>query len=275
VLFRSRVLNGLITHVSTGTTRTYGQVAAAAALLPVPVGTPLVPDSEFRVIGKTQRRVDIPAKVDGSAIYGLDVRLPNMVYGIVRHCPTLGGTLAKTPATPSGMIAVVPTRVMTGTQRGLEAVNNVNAIIVVGPNTWDTWRASKKLSLSWTQPANAAALNSTQFLNDAKALANAATPYVAGGTNPPGTVYAVEGTAAAAASAIGAAAKVVEATYTLPYVAHACMEPLNCTVDYVAGVRCDIYAPTQGAKGVLQLAMTLTGLPASAIKVNPAFPVLS
>ncbi|WP_414660559.1 xanthine dehydrogenase family protein molybdopterin-binding subunit [Horticoccus sp. 23ND18S-11] len=265
------VVNGLITHVSTGTTRTYGQVAAAAALLPVPVGAPLVPDSEFRVIGKTQRRVDIPAKVDGSAIYGLDVRLPNMVYGIVRHCPTLGGTLAKTPATPSGMIAVVPTRVMTGTQRGLEAVNNVNAIIVVGPNTWDTWRASKKLSLSWTQPANAAALNSTQFLNDAKALANAATPYVAGGLNPPGTLYTVEGDATTANTAINQGASIVDAVYTLPYVAHACMEVLNCTVDYVPGVKCDVYVPTQSARSVLTLVATLTGLAPSQITVHTTY----
>ena len=266
-----RVDNGTITHVATGVTRTYGQVAAAAALLPVPVDAPLVPDSEFKVIGRTQPRADIPAKVDGSAIYGLDVRLPNMVYGIVRHCPSFGGTLASTPATPSGMLAVVPTRIVVGTGRGLEATNNVNAVVLVGPNTWDTWRAAKKLSLSWTLPPNTGSLNSTQFLSDAKMLAETATPYVPGGLNPPGTLYTVEGDAAAANTAIDQGAPVVEAIYTLPYVAHACLEVLNCTVDYVAGVKCEVYVPTQSARNVLNLVMNLTGLPESLVKIHTTY----
>jgi len=261
------VMDGVIIHTPSGLKRTYGEVAAAAALLPVPVGAPLVPDSAFRVIGKTQKRVDIPAKVDGSAKFGLDVQLPNMVYGIVRHAPAFGGTLAKTPTKPTNMIAVVPVSVKAGLARGLEAVNNVNAVVVVGPNTWDTWQAAKKLSLSWNQPANAAALNSTQFLNDATALAAQASPYVAGGLNPPGTLYTVEGDAPAAHSAINSGATVLDKLYTLPYVPHACMEVLNCTVDYVAGVKCDVYAPTQSAKNALSLAMTLTGLAESKVRI--------
>jgi isoquinoline 1-oxidoreductase beta subunit len=254
------VANGVITHLPTGVTRTYGAVASAAALLPVPTGAPLVPDSQCRVIGTTQRRVEIPTKVDGSARYGLDVRLPNMVYGIVRHCPALGGTLAATPATPSDMIAVVPTRVVAGTGRGLEAVGNWNAIVVVGPNTWDTWRAAKRLGVSWNLPANAAALNTTQFINDAKVLANTAIPYVAGSLNPTGTLYTVEGDAVTTDTAINQGASIVDAVYTLPYVAHACLEVLNCTVDYVAGIKCDVYVPTQSAKSVLSLVANLTGL---------------
>jgi isoquinoline 1-oxidoreductase beta subunit len=265
------VEDGVITHLSTGVSRTYGSVASAAASLPVPVGAPLVPDSAFRVIGKTQRRVDIPAKVDGSAIYGLDVRLPNMVYGIVRHSPALGGTLASTPTTPGGMLAVVPTRVIAGTGRGLEATNNWNAVVVVGPNTWDTWRAAKRMSVSWTLPANAPALNSTQFLSDARMLATTATPYVAGAANPPGTLYTVEGDAAAANDAINQGSTMVDAVYTLPYVAHACLEVLNCTVDYVAGEKCEVYVPTQSARSVLSLVMNLTGLPEARIKIHTTY----
>lgn len=264
------VNNGVITHLSTGVTRTYGQVAMGAARLPVPSNPPLVPDSQFRVIGKTQPRVDIPAKVDGSAIYGIDVRLPGMVYGIVRHCPTLGGSLATTPVVPSGMVAVVPTRVIAGTNRGLEATDNWNAVVLVGPNTWDTWQSSKKLALSWKLPTNAAALNSTQFVEDAKVLANAATPYVAGGLNPPGTLYTVEGDASAAATAINQGMP-FEAVYTLPYVAHACMEVLNCTVDYVAGVKCDVYAPTQSSRSVLALVANLTKLDPTQITIHTTY----
>lgn len=262
-----QVNDGVVIHVPTGLQRTYGQVAAAAALLPVPVSAPLVPDSAFRLIGKTQRRADIPSKVDGSAKFGLDVQLPNMVYGIVRHAPAFGGSLASTPATPSNMIAVVPVRVKTGLGRGLEAVNNVNAVVVVGPNTWDTWQAAKKLSITWNQPANAAALNSTQFQNDGTALSLQAYPYVAGGQNPPGTLYTVEGDATAARNAIAGGTTVLESVYTLPYVPHACMEVLNCTVDYVAGVKCDVYAPTQSAKNALSLAMTLTGLTEDKVRI--------
>lgn len=260
------VSNGVVTYNPSHQSFTYGQLAAAAALLPPPANAPLVPDNQFRLIGTTVPRVDIPSKVDGSAKYGIDIHLANMVYAVIKHSPALGGTLASTPATPSGMLAVVPTKVMAGTSRGLEAVGNVNAVAVVGPNTWDTWQAAKRLSVTWTPPSNSAALTSDQFVSQAQGLLTNATPYVAGGANPPGTLYTVEGNASTVNAAIGGAAKTVDAVYTLPYVAHACMEVLNCTVDYVAGVKCDVYAPTQSAKSVLSLVSNLTGL--SSDKVN-------
>ena len=265
------VADGRITHTPSGTTLTYGQVASDAAALTPPASAPLVPDSELRLIGTTQRRFDIPSKTDGSAKYGIDIRLPNMVYAVIRHCPSFGGTLAGSPTTPAGMIAVVPTRVVAGLARGAEALGNVNAVAVVGDNTWDTWQAAKKLKVNWTLPPNAAALNDAQFLADAQALVTGAVPYVAGAANPPGTVYTVEGSALDTEAAIAGAEHVVEATYTLPYVAHACMEVLNCTVDYVAGVKCDVYAPTQSARGLLSLVATLTGLPASKITVYTTY----
>jgi isoquinoline 1-oxidoreductase beta subunit len=265
------VANGIVTHTPSGQTRTYGQVASAAALLPPPAGAPLVPDAEFKLIGKTMPRVDIPSKVDGGAQYGLDIRLPNMVYGVIKHCPAFGGTLALTPKTRSGMIAVVPTRVVAGTDRGADAVGNVNAVVVVGSNTWDAWQAAKNLQVSWNLPGNAPTLNNTQFLADAQALITTATPYVSGGANPPGTLYTVEGNALTANAAIASAPFVVDATYTLPYVAHACMEVLNCTVDYVPGVKCDVYAPTQSSRSVLSLAVALTGLDSSKINVYTTY----
>ncbi len=265
------VINAVIKHTPSGTAFTYGSVAQDASALAPPVGSPLVPDNQFRLIGKTMPRFDIPSKVDGSAKYGLDIRLPNMVYAVIRHCPTFGGTLAGTPATPSGMIAVVPTKVAAGTGRGTETTGITNAIAVVGSNTWDTWQAAKGLRVTWTLPANAAQLNDAQFIAQAQALASSATPYVAGGTNPPGTLYTVEGDAKLAAAAITAGTRTVDATYTLPYVAHACMEVLNCTVDYVAGDHCDVYAPTQSAKNVLGLVVTLTGLPESKVHIHTTY----
>ena len=265
------ISDGVITYLPSGKTMTYGSLAVAASQLPVPSSAPLVPDSQFKYIGKTQPRLDIPAKVDGSAVYGIDVRVPNMVYAVIRHCPSFGGTLASVPSTPSGMLAVVPTKVVAGLARGLEAVGNVNAVAVVGPNTWDTWQASKRMSPKWTLPANASALNSTQFVADAQKLLTSATPYVAGGANPPGTLYTVEASATDPNAAITASKKVLDATYSLPYVSHACMEVLNCTVDYVPGVRCTVWAPTQGAKGALSLVSALTGLSADKITINVTY----
>jgi isoquinoline 1-oxidoreductase subunit beta len=265
------ILNGIITHTPSGQIRTYGQVAAAAALLTPPATAPLIPENQLKLIGKTMPRFDIPSKVDGSAIYGLDIRLPNMVYAVIKHCPVFGGKLASKPAPPAGMLAVVPTTVVAGTARGADAVGNVNAVAVVGTNTWDAWQAAKRLTVNWTLPANASALNDAQFLADATSLLTSAVPYSSAGPNPPGTLYTVEGAASATDAAIAGAARIIEATYSLPYVSHACMEVLNCTVDYVPGLRCDVYAPTQSARSVLSLAVALTGLPASSITVHTTY----
>ncbi|MCX6602692.1 MAG: molybdopterin-dependent oxidoreductase [Acidobacteria bacterium] len=265
------VANGVVTHTPTRSTLSYGSLAAAAALLPPPATAPLVPDNEFRIIGKTVPRQDIPSKVDGSAKYGLDVQVPGMVYAVVKHCPTFGGTMSTKPSTPSGMLAVVPLSVFAGTGRGTEVTGAVNAIAVVGPNTWDVWQASRRLTVRWNLPANAASLNDAEFLRQANALAVSAPAYVPGGANPPGTLYTVEGAAAATDSALSSSAKIVDATYFLPYVSHACMEVLNCTVSYSPAVKCEIWAPTQSAKSVLQLAMAMTGLLENQIVVHTMY----
>jgi isoquinoline 1-oxidoreductase beta subunit len=261
------VANAVVTHLPTGRALGYGQLAARAAMLPVPASAPLVPDAQLRCIGKPLPRADIPAKVDGSTVYGIDVRRPGMVYAVIRHCPTLGGVLAATPAKPGGALALVPVKVVPGTARGLEAVGNVNAVAVVAGTTWDAWQAARRLSPKWTLPANAAALNSTQFMADAQALMAAAPAFVTGGANPPGTAYTVERSGTPEA-AIAAADLKLEASYSLPYVAHACMEVLNCTVEYQAGQRCEVWAPTQSAKSALALVVGLTGLAADQVTVH-------
>lgn len=262
--------NATVKHVPSNTLMTYGSLAAAASALAPPSSAPLVPDSQFRLIGKTQNRIDIPEKVNGKAKYGLDIRIPGMVFAVIKHCPSFGGTLASQPAKPNGMLAVVPTQVIAGTGRGTELTGNVNAVAVVGPNTWDTMQAAKSLNVSWTLPATTANLNNAKFMADADALLASATPYVAGGANPPGTLYTVESTGTPG-TAIAGSPKKLDATYTLPYVAHACMEVLNCTVNFVPGISCEIWAPTQSAKAVLQLAMLITGMAATQIVVHTTY----
>ncbi len=263
------VSNGVITYTPNGTEISYGLVANAAALLPVPANPPLIPDSEFKYIGKSQNRLDIPSKVNGSAIYGMDVRLPNMVYAVIQHAPAFGGVLnGSVPATPAGMIAVVPTQVLAGIGRGTEQTGMVNAVAVVGPNTWDTWQAALNLNVSWTTPANAAQLSDAVFLSQAQSALTTNTPYSANGPNTPPTLYQAEGTAAASASAIAGAAKQFSAQYLLPYVAHNPLENLCCAVNYVPGVSIDIYAPTQWAASIPALAQQITGLSLNQINIH-------
>jgi isoquinoline 1-oxidoreductase beta subunit len=262
------VSNGVITYTPTGTLISYGLVANAAALLPVPANPTLIPDSQFQFIGKTVNRVDIPSKVNGSAIYGLDIRLPNMVFAVIQHAPAFGSVLSgSVPATPAGMIAVVPTQVVAGTGRGTEQTGMVNAVAVVGTNTWDTWQAALNLDISWTTPSNASSLNNANFLSEAQSALTTNTPYSSSGPNTPPTLYTIEGNLASANAAISSSAKHFSELYSLPYVAHNQLEPLSCTVNYVPGVSCDVYVSTQVASSVLDLAAQLTGLSLSQINV--------
>lgn len=262
------VSDGVVLHTS-GARASYGQLAAAAALLKAPTGAALVPDTQLRSIGQPLPRQDIPLKVDGSAKYGLDVRLPGMVFAVVKHSPTFGGTLAAMPAKPGGAIAVVPLTVAAGTGRGTEVAGATNAVAVVATTTWDAMRLARSLRVSWKLPSNASQLNSAQMLADAQALLLNATPYNATGANPPGTLYTVEASTASPDDALARAdVRKLDATFTLPYVAHACMEVLNCAVDYVPGVRCDVLAPTQSSRSALALVMSLTGLAENQVTIR-------
>jgi isoquinoline 1-oxidoreductase beta subunit len=128
-------------------------------------------------------------------------------------------------------------------------------------------QAARRLSVKWTLPANAARWNTAQFVADAQALALQATPYAAGAANGPGTLHTVEATGDALAELAKAVPgrKLVEANYVLPFVSHACMEVLNCTVDLVPGVRCTVYAPTQVANAALTRVLQMTGLTADKV----------
>ncbi len=262
------IQNGVVTNIVGGQQRTYGQVSNIAATLPVPTGATLVAEGAMKYIGRAVARQDIPLKVDGSAVYGIDVRIPNMVYAVIKHSPTFGGVLNGTPARPSGALAVVPTRVVAGIGRGLDAVGNVNALAVVADTTWDAMRLAKQLKPVWSLPSNRGQLNTTQFKSDAQVLLRGGTLY--SGAHVPGTVYTVESSGTPVA-AINASTKKLDLTYTLPYVAHACMEVVNCTVNYLVGVSCEVWAPTQAAKTALSLVATLTGLAVEKITINTTF----
>ncbi len=254
--------NGRVTNTQTNAVLTYGQLASLAAQMPVPANPALVPDASLRYVGTDVKRVDIPAKVNGSAVYGMDVRLPNMVYAAVKHCPTFGGTLTQTPGTPSGAMAVVPLSVMAGSGRGTETTGMINAVAVVADNTWKAMRLASQLSANWSIPPSSLALTSADLFAQAEQLlANGApdtrTAEIVGSIRKQST-----------------RGKPITATYYLPYQAHASMEVLNCTVSITGegtNRRCEIWAPTQAPAACVSTARTLTGLTAAQISVYPTF----
>ena len=236
------VADGIITRTSTGESVTFAQMAKKASALTPPASPTLTDPSKFTTVGRSMKRLDIPSKVDGSAIFGIDVRVPGMVYAAVKHCPTVGGTLARTPATPAGAMAVVPLG---------------NAVAVVASNTWAAFRAASSLAVSWKLPPTASQLTSATITSQARSL-------MASGTagSPAAEVLGD------ASSAFALAKTKIDATYELPYLPHVCMEVLNCTAN-VTATSCEVWVPTQAASWVLGTAMAITGLPASAITVHP------
>jgi isoquinoline 1-oxidoreductase beta subunit len=259
-------MDGAVTYTDPATsitsTLTYGQLAPLAATLPVPAAPPLTPAANYRIIGTSAARPDLVGKVNGSAKYGLDVVVDGMALAIVKHAPVMGGTL-KDPVTinvPSGASAVV--------KLGATATNPVNNAIALvswlpGANTWGLMETMKNISGNiWNTPANAALLDSTVFKSQAMSLLGRGTPFIA---EQKGNVDA----------AFASAAQVLEMTYTLPYLPHACMEVLNCTVRMTPATApftaCEIWAPTQAPSSVLSNASAVTGLPKTAITVYPMF----
>lgn len=228
-----------------GRSATYGQLAAAAATVAPPAAAPLL--GTGRIVGRPVRRTDIPAKVDGSAVFGIDVRLPGMVYAAVGHGPVFGATLPANwkPAAPAGVLKVL---------------NLGDAVaVVVASNTWAAFQALARLAPPWIMPpaAVSAMADSAAVAARAKALLTATTPKPA-----------VAETTGDADRAIAGAAKVLDQTYSVPFLAHACLEPLNATVHYTK-TACRILAPTQAPGSCVATAAALTGLPAAAVTVEP------
>lgn len=256
--------HGQVTRTDTSASLTYGQLAPLAATLtpatdPAYLDSLLTPDAQMQVIGKSVPRPDLPSKVDGSAIYGIDVRLPNMLYAAVRHCPAIGGVLKSVPPKPTGVVAVVPLK---------NAAGVFNAVAVVATDTWAAMRAAKELSVRWTVPATSIAINSTAIMAQAQTLMAAGTPVIAENSlngAPSTDPLAVE-------AALAAATNRYELTYDLPYVAHATFEVLNCTALVTesggAVTGCQIWAPTQWVTVCETTGATVTGLPQGAIKVT-------
>ena len=242
------VASGVVTNTTTGATATYGQLAAAAASVTLASTPPLLGSN--RIVGQSVQRLDIPSKVNGSAVFGLDVRLSGMKYAAVRLAPKVGQTLATVGTPPAGVQVV---RLLD--EKGS---STIGVAAVVAGSSWSAMQAVKALSVTWTSASYTASTDSATIRSTQQSLLASGTPIKGAKTGD-------------ADAGIAGAAKTVTATYSVPFVAHATMEPMNATAKYVPGVSLEIWAPTQNQSGCTSLGASLTGLPTSAVKVHTTY----
>jgi isoquinoline 1-oxidoreductase subunit beta len=232
---------GEVVHAASNRRIGYGQLVDAAATLPVPQNVPLKNPADFKLIGTAVKRLDSPEKVDGTALFGLDVRVPDMVYAAIANCPVFGGTLASVDDTHAKTIPGVR-----------QVVKLDNAVAVIGDHTWAAKRGVAALDITWNEGAGAN-LSMRRIVDD---LAHAA--------QREGAVARKEGDVG---TAFSNAKTRVDAVYQQPFLAHATMEPVNCTV-HVRPDGCDIWLGTQVPTRVVDTAREVTGLSADQITVH-------
>lgn len=231
------VARGVVSHADSNRQLGFGALAGAAAKLPMPGKVALKEPKDFKLIGQPLRRVDSADKVNGKTQFGLDVRVPGMKVATVKACPTLGGVLAsvddKAARAIPGVVAVIRIK---------------DAVAVVGEHFWAAKRGLDALKLTWTPGQNAAL--TTQQLRSALTDALAKGKAIVGketGKRPEGTL--------------------VQATYDLPMLAHATMEPLNTTV-HVRPDACEIWVGTQVPARCVSVAAKITGLAEDKVVVH-------
>lgn len=187
----------------------YGELVEDAAKFPVPEDIPLKPADQFRLIGKPTRRLDTPAKVDGTARFTIDLVVPGMKYASIRACPVLGGALREVDERAARQIPGV-----------IEVVRLDNAVAVIGEHTWAAFAGVRALEIDWALGDNAG-IDSAQMERE-----------IRGALDKPGAIANEQGDIDAA---LKDAARTFEAEYEMPFLAHAALEPMTC----VAEVRAD------------------------------------
>jgi len=235
---------GRVVHPGSDRRLAYGELAEAAARLAVPGRAALKATSEFRLIGHPQPRLDIPAMALGRTRYGIDLTLPGMRVAAVARCPVFGGRAKRFAAASAlavpGVCQVLPI---------------ASGIAVVADDFWSALRGREALEIDWTLGRHAR-LDSAKI---ERGLLAALKKY--------GTLIAQRGDAK---RALGRAARVIEAVYQTPYLAHATLEPMNC-VALVREGRCDVWVGTQDQASTRAVAAALCGLPEERVRVHTQF----
>jgi len=236
-----RAENGQVIHADSGRKLSFGKLAEAASRLKPPDDVTLKDPKDFKLIGKPTKRLDTPEKVNGTGVFGLDVKVPGLLVALVARPPVFGGKLKSVNAERTKAAAGV--RHVVEIERG---------VAVVADDFWPAKRGREALEIVWDE-GPLATLDSRAQREQYAELAK-----------KPGAVAKKAGDVTAA---MGRAAKKFEAVYEMPYLAHAPMEPLNCVAD-VRPDGCDVWTGTQFQTGDRDAAAQLTGLKPEQVKVH-------
>jgi isoquinoline 1-oxidoreductase beta subunit len=229
--------NSVITHNLTGRKTTYGKVAAAAAKMEPPKEVKLKEPHQWKLIGKGVARLDTKEKVNGSRVYGADLKMPGMLNAAIKACPVFGGKVVSFDAAKvSGM---------PGVKRVVQVGDN--AVVVVADTWWRAKKALDALPITWDNGPNAN-ISSATIAERNKAGLDATESVFVG--NKVGD----------AAAAIAKAPKKIEAVYSYPFQNHATMEPMNATAIWTPE-KCEVWCPTQNGDAALSATSTAAGLP--------------
>lgn len=234
---------GRIYHKGSGRSTNYGAVAADAAKVSV-VGVRIKTPEEFELLGLPTPRLDVPAKVNGTATFGMDIRIPGMVYAAVAHCPVLGGEVRS--------LRFNAVRNQAGV---LKSVRMKHSVAIVAEHYWQAKTAVEAMPVQWVL-GPAGKTYSEIFKRE----------FVAELENE-GTVLKESGNVAAA---MDEAEKSFESDYVVPYLAHACMEPLNCTV-HIQEDRVDVWLGTQFPESALAVTAEITGQSPENVYIHNCF----
>ncbi len=232
---------GEVIHTSTGRKLKYGELAADAAKIPVPTNVTLKRPEDFKLIGTPAKRLDIAGKVDGSAVYGIDARPPGVKIATLAQSPVFGGRVKSVDDTAAKAVKGVR-----------QIVRLDDAVAVVADHMGAAKKGLEALKIEWDEGAHAG-LGTADV---ARELEQATLK-----------TGAVAQTIGDADKAMADAATRVEATYQLPFLAHATMEPMNCTVHF-RGSECEIWLGTQAIARVQSMAANAAGLPVEKVIVH-------
>lgn len=233
--------NGYVIETTGRRRKSYGDLAEAAAAMPVPETVSLKDPKDFKLIGKPIKRLDLAGKVTGRAGFGIDVQEPGMLVAVVARCPTFGGSVK---AYEDQAAIAVP---------GVRHVVQIDSgIAVVADGYWPAMQGRQALEITWDRGAMAG-VSSESIAATFASLAGRS-----------GVVARDDGDAK---GALSRAARRIEAEYEVPYLAHATMEPMNCAASVTAD-QCTVWAPTQFQSGARTVGAQITGLPEEAIEVH-------
>ncbi len=232
----------VITHKPSGKKTTFGKVAESAAKLEAPKDVKLKDPKEWKLIGQAKQRFDLPDKVLGKPVFGVDVRLPGMVHAAIVQCPVFGGKLKS-----------VDERAAKKRRGVIKVVSLPDAVAVVADNWWRAQLACKALKIEWDEGDNGQVSSTSikEFLRAGLSDGQAAVARKMGDVE----------------KEFSAANKIIEAEYYAPFLEHATMEPQTCTA-LIKGDRVEIWTSTQNAEGSLAAAAETAGVPLANVEVH-------